>query len=192
MSTINLNNDLNKIKNWTIQCKMNFNPDSSKQAQEVAFSRKLQKTNHDQVYLNHSIQQVPSQKNLGMHPDTKLNFHEDLINVLSKVNKTIGLLLQPQAFSSRQSLVTVFRAFIGPLLDYRDIIYDQTYNGSFYQKMESIQHNTALAITRDVRAGGFFLELEHFDKQSSATKKERYQQEKMSSFVSRKLLKVAS
>ena len=58
--------------------------------------------------------------------------------------------------------------------------------------MESIQHNTALAITRDVRAGGFFLELEHFDKQSSATKKERYQHEKMSSFVSRKLLKVAS
>ena len=134
MSTINLNNDLNKTKNWIIQCKMNFNPDSSKQAQEVAFSRKPQKTNHDQVYLNHSIQQVPSQKNLGMHPDTKLNFHEDLINVLSKVNKTIGLLLKPQAFSSRQSLVTVFRAFIGPLLDYRDIIYDQTYNGSFYQK----------------------------------------------------------
>ena len=53
MSTINLNNDLNKIKNWAIQWKMNFNPDPSKQAQEVIFSRKLQKTNHNQVYFNH-------------------------------------------------------------------------------------------------------------------------------------------
>ena len=42
-SAINLNNDLIKIKNWAIQCKMNFNPDPSKQAQEVIFSKNLQK-----------------------------------------------------------------------------------------------------------------------------------------------------
>ena len=30
-STINLNNDLNKIKNWANQWKMNFNRDPSKQ-----------------------------------------------------------------------------------------------------------------------------------------------------------------
>ena len=29
-SATNLNNDLNKIKNWAIQWKMNFNPDPSK------------------------------------------------------------------------------------------------------------------------------------------------------------------
>ena len=91
--TINLNNDLNKIKNWPIQWKMNFNLDPSKQVQEVIFSRKLQKTNHNQVYFNHnSVKQVPSQKHLGMYLDTKLNFQEHLNNVLSKVNKTIGLL----------------------------------------------------------------------------------------------------
>ena len=36
-STTNLNNDLNKIKNWAFQWKMNFNPDPSIQAQEVIF-----------------------------------------------------------------------------------------------------------------------------------------------------------
>ena len=97
-SATNLNNDLNKIKNWAIQWKMNFNPDPSKQAQEVIFSRKLQKTNHNQVYFNHnSVKQVPSQKHLGMYLDTKLNFQEHLNNVLSKVNKTIGLLLNLEA-----------------------------------------------------------------------------------------------
>ena len=35
------NEDLNKINNWVFQWKMNFNPDDSKQALEVLFSRKL-------------------------------------------------------------------------------------------------------------------------------------------------------
>ena len=60
-STTNLINDLNKIKNWAIHWKMNLNANPSKQAQEVIFSRKLQKINHNQVYFNHnSIKQVPS------------------------------------------------------------------------------------------------------------------------------------
>ena len=151
-STSNLNNDLNKIKNWAIQWKMNFNPDPSKQAQEVIFSRKLQKKNHNQVYFNHnSVKQVPSQKQLGMYLDTKLNFQEHLNNVLNKVNKTIGFLRKPQAFLPRQSLVTVYKAFIRPHLDYGYIIYEQTYNESFHQKMESIQYNDALAITGAIR-----------------------------------------
>ena len=109
MSTTNLKNDLNKIKNWAIQWKMNFNTDPNKQTQEVIFSRKLQKTNHNQVYFNHnSVKQVPSQKHLGMYLDTKLNFQKHLNNVLSKVNKTIGLLGKLQAFLQHQSLVMVY------------------------------------------------------------------------------------
>ena len=36
------------MNNWAIQWKMGFNLDPSKQAPEVMFSRKLQKTNHIQ------------------------------------------------------------------------------------------------------------------------------------------------
>ena len=151
-SSINLNNDLHKIENWEIQWKMNFNPDPSKEAQEVIFSRKFQNTNHNQVYFNHSsIKQVPFQKHLGMCLETKLNLQEHLNNVLSKVNKTIGLLRKLQASLPRQSLVMVYKAFIRPHLDYGDIIYDQTYNDAFHQKMESKQYNAALAVTCAIR-----------------------------------------
>ena len=51
-STINLNNDLNKIRKLVIQWKINFNPDPSKQAQEVIFSKKHQKTTHNRVYFD--------------------------------------------------------------------------------------------------------------------------------------------
>ena len=40
-STVSLNNDLTKISEWAVQWKMNFNPDPSKQAQELQFSRKI-------------------------------------------------------------------------------------------------------------------------------------------------------
>ena len=51
-----------------------------------------------------------------------------------------------QAFLPRQSLVTVYKAFIRPHLHYGNIIYDQTYNDYFHQKIESIQYDAALAI----------------------------------------------
>ena len=39
-----LNEDLKKISEWAFQWKMIFNPDATKQAQEVIFSRKIKKT----------------------------------------------------------------------------------------------------------------------------------------------------
>ena len=39
-STVSLNSDHTKISEWAVQCKMNFNPDPSKQAQEFRFSQK--------------------------------------------------------------------------------------------------------------------------------------------------------
>ena len=38
-----LNEDLAKVQDWALQWKMSFNRDISKQAQEVIFSRKLEK-----------------------------------------------------------------------------------------------------------------------------------------------------
>ena len=42
-------------------------------------------------------------------------------------------------------------SFIRPHLDYGDIIYNQAYNISFHQKLESIQHNSALTIKGAIR-----------------------------------------
>ena len=41
--------------------------------------------------------------------------------------------------------------FARPYLDYGDIIYDQTFNESFHQRIESIQYNAAIAITGAIR-----------------------------------------
>ena len=86
-----------------------------------------------------------------MHLNTKFNFEKHLDNIMSTVAKTIGLLRNPQAVLPRPSLVTIYKAFIRPHLDYGDIIYDRAYNESFHKKLESIQYNAALAITGAIR-----------------------------------------
>ena len=87
---------------------------------------------------------------LGMYLDTKLNFQEHL-NIMVKTDKTNGLLHELQAILWRSSLVTIYKPFIRPHLDYGDIIYDQTYNESFPQNLKSTQCNAALAITFAIR-----------------------------------------
>ena len=47
----------------------------------------------------------------------------------------------------RAPLVTVYKSFIKPHLDYLDILYDQTFKNSLHEGPESIQYNAALAIT---------------------------------------------
>ena len=119
-----LNDDLKKINKWAFQWKMSFNPDPSKQAQEVIFSRKIKKLPHPSlVFNNNNVLQTSSQKHLGVTLDVKSTFHEHLSNVLNKVNKTVGLLRKLQNLLPSSTLITICKAFVRPHLDYRDIIY---------------------------------------------------------------------
>ena len=79
-----------------------------------------------------------------------VDFKEHIQNVLNKVSKTIGLLSKLQKILPRPPLITIYKSFIRPHVDYRDVIYNQVYNVSFHQKIESIQYN-ALAITGAIR-----------------------------------------
>ena len=85
MSEIHLNSDLKKIPDWAYQWKMNFNPDISKQAQEVIFSRKTVKASHPAVFLNDSpVARCSPHKHLGMYLDKKLNFDHYITEKLQK------------------------------------------------------------------------------------------------------------
>ena len=48
--------------------------------------------------------------------------------------------------------MTKCKAFLRPLIVYRDIIYDQPQNESFCEKIESVQYEAILAITGAIQA----------------------------------------
>ena len=132
-----LNDDLRKISNWAFQWKMSFNPDVNKQAQEVIFSRKMKSNIHLALVLNNNIlSQVNFQKHLGITLDFKLTFEEHLLDVFKKVNKIISLLLQN--WLARTTLITIYKAFVSPTWIMEYILYDQTFNSSFHDRLESV------------------------------------------------------
>ena len=51
----------------------------------------------------------------------------------------------------RVALLTIYKSFLRPHLEYGDIIYDRAFNKSFQNKLDSVQYNAALAITGAIR-----------------------------------------
>ena len=66
-----------------------------------------------------------------------------------KQSKTAHQKLQKKL--PQHSLVTIYKSFIRPHLDYGDVIYDQPNNENFCQNIEAVQYNAALAITGAIR-----------------------------------------
>ena len=84
-----LNNDLKLISKWAYDLKMLFNPDPSKPAQEVLFTRKKQIQNHPAISLNNiQIERTSHQKHLGIILDEKLNFKQHLDSICNKETST--------------------------------------------------------------------------------------------------------
>ena len=65
---------------------------------------------------------------------------------MSKAMKGIGIMRKLNKAIPQYSLITIYKSFVRPHLDYGDIIYDQPNKKSLNQKIEKIQYNAALAI----------------------------------------------
>ena len=92
-----------------------------------------------------------SQKHLGILLDSKLTLEEHCKTMLNKTNSATGLLLKLQSLLPRAGLITIYKAFTRPHLDYGDALYDQAFNASFHKKLEFIQYNACLALTGAIR-----------------------------------------
>ena len=88
VSPAELTEDLKKVSDSVFQWKRSFNPDASKQAQEVISRPKIKKSTHPPLFfINAIVSQTNSQKHLGVTLDLKLTFEEHLPNVFEKVKE---------------------------------------------------------------------------------------------------------
>ena len=127
---------------------MSFNPGPAKQAIQVCFSHKRDKLVYPPLQFNNNdVQSANSQKHLGLVLDSKLDFNEHVNNKINKCNKSIGIMKKLSLTLSRNSLLTIYKTFVRPILDYADIIYDKPLTESFKDKLEMVQYNAALVIT---------------------------------------------
>ena len=117
--------------------------------------------NHSAKVLNDDLNKILEwaykwkmlfKKHFGIHLDKKLNFSHHINKNTAKANKGIGLVCKLAHVLPRQSLITIYKSFIQPHFDYGDIIYDQPNNESFFNLIERVQYNAALAITSAIKS----------------------------------------
>ena len=102
---------------------MSFNPEPTKQPQEMIFSCKTKKLPHPPLVFNNvNVTQSIYQKHQGIILDSKLTFENHLNMLTTKINKTIRLRHKLQNFLSRAALIKIYKAFIKLHLDYVNIL----------------------------------------------------------------------
>ena len=123
----------------------NFQSRSQQASSRYYIQQKIQKATHPPLlFNNNTASQVNSQKRLGVILDIKLTFEEHLKIVFNKTNKTIGHSWKLSNLLPRQALVTIYKAFVRPAVDYGDVLY--------------IQYTACLAITGAIQ-GKIYQEL---------------------------------
>ena len=131
---------------------MIFNPDASKQDQEIVFSRKANSGNHETVCFNNvPVIRKNIQKYLGLFLDSKLSFFDHINEKIKKATKGVNVIRKINLLLPCSSLLTINKSFVKPHLDYCNVIYDQPNNSRLSDKIESVQYNAALAITGAIR-----------------------------------------
>ena len=148
-----LNNDLDLIKQWAFQWKMQFNPDVNKQAVEVIFSCKRIKRVHPLIFFNDIIvKQLPKHKHLGLTLDSELTFDKHIQEFITKARKGIEVIRFMSKYFQRNVLDELYKLYVRPHLDYCDVhvIYhkhDPTFKLEFTKRLESVQYSAALAVS---------------------------------------------
>ena len=92
---------------------MIFNPNVSKQAQEVVFSSKTIVTNYATVYFNSDpVIRENFPKHLSLFLDSKLNFFDHINEKIKKDTKSINVIRKMNLPLSRSSLLTIYKSFV--------------------------------------------------------------------------------
>ena len=93
MSANDLNHDLDDIGQWAQQCKLEFNPDPTKQAIEALFSCKKSNPNHPQIMFNGTVvEKMNDQNHLGLILESSLSFKKYLNEEIIKAKTNIGII----------------------------------------------------------------------------------------------------
>ena len=110
-----LGRDLGRVARWVHQWNMSFNHDPSKQAAEVHFSRKINPVDIPPIYFNNiAVASCETHKNLGLLLDKWLAFDLHVEEMILRANKGVGLITRLHRYLTRNSLLTIYKAFLRP------------------------------------------------------------------------------
>ena len=124
-----LNTDLDKISRWAATWLVSFN---SAKTESLLISRKLNRPQHPALSMqNHQIIEVDHHKHLGVYLSNDCAWHLHINYIKEKAWFRVNTMRRLKFKLGRKSLEIIYTAFIRPLLEYSDVIWD---NCTEYEK----------------------------------------------------------
>ena len=84
---------------------------------------------------------------MGIVLDSKLDLKFHVDQKIKKCNKLIGFIRRLSVNVPRKALLTIYKSFIRPHLDYGDVLYDKPENKYFQNKLEKVIYRACLPVT---------------------------------------------
>ena len=143
-----LSSDLMKIDDWAAKWLVIFQPPKT---DSLVITRKINKPVHPPLFMqNQQIKEVDTHKHLGLHFSKDGSWHHQIQYIKDKAWARINTMRKLKFKLDRKSLEIIYTAFIRPILEYGDIVWD---NCAQYEKeeLEKIQHEAACIATGTTR-----------------------------------------
>ena len=117
-----LNVDLIKTLQWTETLLVTFNPNKT---ESLIISRKITKPLHPSLYMiNQQVLEVDCHKLLGLYLSNNGSWHQQINFILERAWCRIQIMRKLKFKLDRKSLEIIYTAFIRPILEYGDVIWE--------------------------------------------------------------------
>ena len=142
-----LNSDLQKISTWAHLWKVKF---SAPKTDLLNITRRLEPLTNQLIFNGTILQPSEIHKHLGIIFQSDCTWNSHINFLIAKCRPLVACLKSFKYRLSRQSLETMYKSFILPILDYADVVWD---NCTQYQSdaLEDLQLEVIRTITGAVR-----------------------------------------
>lgn len=119
-----LNSDLEKINIWAKQWLVTFNPTKT---ESLLITNKKHRNQHPNLYFSRSlIQEMSTHKHLGLNFSNNGQWALHIDDIVRKASSRPHILRTHKYDLNRKSLETLYFSYIRPILEYADVIWDNT------------------------------------------------------------------
>ena len=143
-AAVTLNNDLEHITKWGKTWQVDFNPSKNF---SMLISRKNETVDHPSLYMdNVLVSNTSSHKHVGLTFSDSYNWAEHIENITAAAWTRLNLLRALKFKLKRKTLEKIYTAFIRPLLEYSDPVWDNS-STEAKKQLESVHNEAARIIT---------------------------------------------
>ena len=118
-----IQDDLNKLCQWTIKWLMIFNVEKCKVMHIGRENPRFEYEMTDKQGSTKVLKSVEIEKDLGVYVQENLKFEKHISLTINRANKLVGLIKRTFSYLDQETLLTLYKTIIRPIIDYGNIIW---------------------------------------------------------------------